>query len=44
MNSRNLPGTSFAQTMVRDWGRQLFPPVLAASFPVGLCRPDLAQY
>lgn len=43
MNSRNLPSTSFAQTMVRDLRRMLFPPLLAASFPVGLCRPDLAQ-
>ena len=44
MNSRNLPSTSFAQTMVRDLLRMLFPPLLAAAFLVGLCRPDLAQY
>ncbi len=44
MNSRNLPSTSFAQTMVRDLRRKLFPPLLAASFLVGLCRPGLAQY
>ena len=44
MNSRNLPSTSFAQTMVRDLRRMLFPPLLAASFLFGLCRPGLAQY
>ena len=44
MNSRDLPSTSFAQTMVRDLRRMLFPPLLAAAFPVGLCRPGLAQY
>ena len=44
MNSRNLPGTSFAQTIVRDLRRMLFPSLLAAAFLVGLCRPGLAQY
>jgi len=30
--------------MARDLRRKLFPPLLAASFLVGLCRPGLTQY
>src|ERR1700732_1109104 len=44
MNSRNLPSTSFALTMVRDLQRTLCPTLLAAAFLIGLCRPGLAQY
>jgi imidazolonepropionase-like amidohydrolase len=44
MNSRNLPGISFALTMVRDLRRVLFSPLLAAAFLVGLCQPVPAQY
>jgi imidazolonepropionase-like amidohydrolase len=44
MNSKNLPGTSFARTTVRDLRRVLFSPLLAAAFLVGLCQPGLAQY
>jgi imidazolonepropionase-like amidohydrolase len=44
MNSRNLSSISLARTMARDLRRMLFPPLLAAAFLVGLCRPGLAQY
>jgi imidazolonepropionase-like amidohydrolase len=44
MNSRNLPSTSFALTMVQDLRRMLFSPLLAAAFLAGVCQPGLAQY
>src|SRR4029077_14949071 len=44
MNSRSLPSTSLALTMVFDLRRTLCLPLLAAPVLLGPCRPGQAQY
>src|ERR1700680_2307792 len=44
MNSRNLPGTPFVRTRVRNLLSMLCAPLLSAALLLGPCQPGLAQY